>query len=494
MKNYCFKSVFLLVCLLCLASCKEDNIIEGILPLRDPGTSDPDGGNWRTIVLKSASEIIVPQPAAVTSSEYQSELAVIKNGVLGLQPEQLTAISYWADGGILRWNQIARQLVSKYNVDPNASDFTGQYTNAPYAARVYALLSAAQYDALVVAWRAKYQYNRPSLAQQGVNPQVPVADVPSYPSEDAVIAEASYRMLMYFFPNEAAWLKTKADEHKQTRIWGGINVPSDLKAGADLAAAVTTKVIAYAQNDRYAMAQDPNNTWQSLLEKAPYDVKWKSLEIPARPPMLPLAGNVKTWFDSTAVAKTLPAAPPLTSSSAFQKDLAEVRDVANTRTREQWRIADFWADGAGTYTLPGHWNYIVEDLVRQYRQNELRAARTYALMNRAMHDGAVASWQAKYKYFVPRPSQIDPTIKTVTGVPNIPSYTSDHATFSAAAATVLSYLFPDEAASLSAQASEATLSRLYGGTNYRFDNEAGTTCGTGIGNLAIEWAKADGAK
>ena len=103
------------------------------------------------------------------------------------------------------------------------------YAGSPYAARVYALLSAAQYDALVVAWRAKYQYNRPSLEKQGVIARVPILDVPSYPSEDATIAEASCQILAYFFPNEVSWLKARAAEHKQSRFWAGANVQSDIR-------------------------------------------------------------------------------------------------------------------------------------------------------------------------------------------------------------------------------------------------------------------------
>ena len=60
----------------------------------------------------------------------------------------------------------------------------------------------------------------------------------------------------------------------------------------------------------------------------------------------------------------------------------------------------------------------------------------------AMHDAAVGCWDAKYVYFNPRPSQMDPELKTIIGLPNFPSYTSGHSTFSAAAAEVLSYLFP----------------------------------------------------
>jgi hypothetical protein len=111
-----------------------------------------------------------------------------------------------------------------------------------------------------------------------------------------------------------------------------------------------------------------------------------------------------------------------------------------------------------------------------------------------MQDGITACWNTKYTYYVPRPSQIDPAIKTASPIPNFPAYLSSHATFASAAATVLGYIFPDEATSLQAQADEAALSRLYGGVNYRFSNEEGARSGTAIGKMAVDWASGDGAK
>ncbi|GAB3807409.1 hypothetical protein GCM10028819_44220 [Spirosoma humi] len=498
-----FSSILLSTLLLWAAGCKEPTIDEGILPFTAPGSPDADGGNWRTIVLKSANDITVPQPTATTSDAYQQELSAVKNGLLSATPEQNTAVNYWAVGGVLRWNQIARQLVAKYNTPPGYDNATGQvitsndanpFAGSPYAARVYALLSVAQYDALVVAWRAKYQYNRASLESQGVITRIPVVDVPSYPSEDAAIAEASCQVLAYLFPTEMAFLKAKAAEHKQSRVWAGTNVPSDVKAGEELAAAVTAKVIDRARTDRFSQAIDASGTWQSKLASAPYDQKWRSLELPARSPILPLAGKVKTWFDSTAIFRAVPAAPPATSSPEFQKALSEVRDIAMTRTRDQWRIANYWDNGTNTYSQSGQWNFLVEDLIRQNSQNELRAARTYALMNRAMQDAITAAWSAKYTYFTPRPSQLDATVKTATVIPNTPGYVSDQAAVSAAATTVLAYLFPDESTNLAAKATESALAELYGGTSFRFDTEAGAKLGTFIGQTAVTGAKADGAK
>jgi membrane-associated phospholipid phosphatase len=114
-------------------------------------------------------------------------------------------------------------------------------------------------------------------------------------------------------------------------------------------------------------------------------------------------------------------------------------------------------------------------------------------LNMAMHDAAVGCWETKFFYFNPRPSQMDPEIKTVTGVPNFPAFTSGHSTFSAAAATVLTYLFPQDSKYFQSQALEASQSRLFGAIHYRSDIEKGVDHGNVIGGFTVNYALTDGA-
>ncbi|MFN8805191.1 MAG: phosphatase PAP2 family protein [Bacteroidota bacterium] len=127
------------------------------------------------------------------------------------------------------------------------------------------------------------------------------------------------------------------------------------------------------------------------------------------------------------------------------------------------------------------------------RWREVRMARAFALLNMALHDAGVGCWETKYFYFNPRPSQLDPSIKVKTGLPNFPSYTSGHSTFSGAAAAVLSFLFPANSQQFNDFAREASLSRLYGALHYRVDCEMGLAHGTKIGSYTIGFAIADGA-
>lgn len=177
----------------------------------------------------------------------------------------------------------------------------------------------------------------------------------------------------------------------------------------------------------------------------------------------------------------------------MKDEVAEVKQVAANVTTEQLAIAQRWNDGAGTYSPPGHWNDIALEYVRDAKMSEVRAARVFALLNMAMHDAGVGCWDAKFAYFNPRPSQMDPTIKTKIGLPNFPSYTSGHSTFSAAGAAVLSDIFPSGASSFNAMRDEAGVSRMYGGIHYRSDVEAGKTHGIHIAAHTLSFAHADGA-
>jgi membrane-associated phospholipid phosphatase len=106
----------------------------------------------------------------------------------------------------------------------------------------------------------------------------------------------------------------------------------------------------------------------------------------------------------------------------------------------------------------------------------------------------VGCWDTKFRYYHPRPSQIDPSIRTTIGLPNFPSYPSGHSTFSAAAAVVLSSLFPQGASAFDTMADEAGISRLYGGIHYRSDIVNGKAHGERVGAAVLRWASGDGAR
>src|SRR6202012_1595769 len=195
-----------------------------------------------------------------------------------------------------------------------------------------------------------------------------------------------------------------------------------------------------------------------------------SLEFPARPPMLPLFGKVKGFLcDSATIVSLRPAPPPTSGSAEMTAAVAAAYNTVKNPTRDQMTTVQFWADGAGTYTPPGHWNYIAEQDFINQNYSEVRWARNLALLNMAEMDAAISCWDIKYHYFNPRPTQMNPKIKTLTGIPNFPSYVSGHSMFSYSAATILGHLIPDRAQAYLSMASDAAKSRVLAGIHYQID-------------------------
>jgi PAP2 superfamily protein len=482
-----------------------------VLPPLDAASLDANAGTWRMIVLTAADQFVVAAPAAVGSAAYVAELDAIKAVQTNLTDAQRQSIAYWSGGGVLRWNQILRELVARFNLPP-APAVNGTYpvpdaenpfgdpnfpfANPAYASRAYSYVSAAQADALKSAWYWKYQYNRPSPAKvdNGVSSLVPVSDLPSYPSEDAVLSGVTVEMLKVLFPAAVEEITLKAAEQRNAALWSGKATASDIAAGLALGKSVAAVFVARASTDGTRTAGGNPTLWKSLADAAIArgEIPWISQESPARPPMLPFFGQVRAWMMTPAqVAAERPLPPPSTSSPEMARDLAEVKNTVDHLTREQLAIAQKWNDGAGTYTPPGHWNDIAAEHVRDARMSEVRAARAFALLNMAMLDAAVGCWETKFVYFNPRPSQLDPSIKTPIGLPNFPSYSSGHSTFSAAATVVLSYLFPSAAEDFATMRDEAAISRLYGGIHYRSDIEGGKGHGARIGAYTVQFAQQD---
>lgn len=476
---------------------------------------DANAGNWKTFLAIDSNKTAVPAPAAAGSSAYLAELDALRATMAGASADQKELALWWGSNGVMRWNEIARELAANYNVAPNYNA-DGTYplpdpnnptayprfpfASPPVASRMFALLSVAQYDALVACWKHKFQHNRlaPSKNTSDIQPLIPENDLPSYPSEDAVVAAASREILKFIFPGEVSFVTEKAEEHKNSRLWAGANVQSDLSVGDSLGRVIALHIInEWAKKDRMGMANNQAGfpAQRDSANANGFTRQWHSLEIPSRPPLLPAFGNVKTWnFDDATKIALRPSAPPQPGSPAFENALQELRDIAKNRTREQLRITHFWADGPGTYTPPGHWNRLAANLIYDRQFNEIRAARAFALLNTAMQDAGICCWETKFYYMLPRPTEVDPTITTGTGIPNFPAYTSGHSTFSGAGAEVLSYLFPENRSSLEAMALEASNSRIYGCIHYRFDAEVGLEVGKKIGEYAVNRGRTDGSE
>lgn len=475
-------------------------------------STDVNGGGWQPILIDEGASITIEAPDAISSSSYQAEITALKTSMAEIDASQKKALAYWGNNAVVRWNEIALELIAKYNLIPGPNE-DGSYTlpnpsnpkgppgfpfaHPPYACRALAYLSVAQFDGLVSAWHYKYVYNREAPYRQDTSISFAYApnDIPSYPSEGAVLARVSKRVLSAMFPLEVEYLQKMEDEHLESVLLSGGFVPSDVSAGAVIGDSIAQIALTRAATDGMKNAQAPKVVSDSLKASAfeRFGWQWDNLEIPVRPVGLtPLFGKVRMW-NVANVEDVRPVPPPAIDSEEYAKDVALLKEHADNMTEEKRSIANFWQDGLGTYTPPGHWNRFANEFMVESKMNPLRSARTLAYMNMAIMDAGISCWDAKYYYHYPRPIQTIPGFKTIAGTPNFPSYTSGHSVFSAAASEVLAYIFPEKATLVRGWAEEAAISRVYGGIHWTFDATVGTDQGREVAEFTINVAKADGA-
>ncbi|MCW1968791.1 MAG: phosphatase PAP2 family protein [Anaerolineae bacterium] len=423
---------------------------------------------------------LVPAPAALTSPLLRTELAEINALQAKRTPQINERIAQWQNTPVQRWNDIARNLVARNSIGPTR------------ASRIYALLSVAQYDALqtVEHHREFFGPVRPDGAPSGAF---------DYPSSHAAIAAASALVLSDLFPAESASLIQQAKEHQELMLYAGVNVRSDLTAGEMIGRLVAQQVNEYAHRDRSderfsGVLPIGEGIWRSQLVALQSAMPITSSTAPSTPMVVsenalgitPHWGKVRPWLMTSGAQFRLPPPPPV-GSAEYVAALAELRRLSDTRTPEELRVAQFWADGPSTATPPGHWNKIAIDLIGEAKiTSTLHVAQIMATLNVAMMDAGIACWDSKYTYWYFRPSQADPSITTPIGSPNFPAYPSGHACFSGAASEVLAHYLPARADDLRSAAKEAATSRLYGGIHWRFDSTTGLALGQKIAALAIK--------
>jgi hypothetical protein len=169
------------------------------------------------------------------------------------------------------------------------------------------------------------------------------------------------------------------------------------------------------------------------------------------------------WSDVTpfvlnAASQFRPGPPYAVTSKRYAKDFNEVKrlggDGVNTpsaRTADQTQVARFWVESS-----PLRWNRIARTVATKKGLDLWENARLFGLLNVALADGYVATFDTKYKaYNYWRPvtaiqnaatdgnprTKADPTWTPLVTTPPIPDYDSGHSVEGGAAAQVLKQFF-----------------------------------------------------
>jgi membrane-associated phospholipid phosphatase len=195
-------------------------------------------------MMASPDEFRPPPPPAHDSPEGQAEMAALR--AFQRTPRSNAAALFWevAVGGLRNfeyWNLQAGRLLLEY----------GEGADAPRAARVYALLNAAFYDAGIACWDAKYAYwrIRPVQLDPDFRTVFPTPNHPAYPAAHACYSMTSALVLSHLFPRDAAALAALGRVSGESRVWAGIHYPSDVAAGQAIAERVAARAVARARAD-----------------------------------------------------------------------------------------------------------------------------------------------------------------------------------------------------------------------------------------------------
>ena len=381
---------------------------------------------------------------------------------------------------VTEWNSEALRAVKAGNSPP------------PMAARNLAMVQAAVFDA-VNATDPKYHAYHSTVAPQ------PGA------SAEAAAVEAAFHVLGSLYPQQLTTFAAKYGQSLDA-------IPDSVakQQGRALGQAVAQQIIDWRSND--------GSTATVVYTPGTLPGQWRPTPPANANPLYPHWPNLVP-FAITSGSQFRPIGPPALDSARYAQDYDQVMQFgaknSTVRTAEQTEIARFWADGAGTVTPPGHWNMIAADVAQQRGNTLAENARLFALVNIAMADAGIVSWDAKYQYNFWRPitaireggadgndaTMGDAAWEPLLVTPPFPENTSGHSTFSGAASTVLAGLYGDDFAfttdsdglpgvtrsflSFSDAADEAGMSRIYGGIHFGFSNEQGLASGRQLGEFVF---------
>jgi membrane-associated phospholipid phosphatase len=410
-----------------------------------------DVSKWKTWVINDVSQVKVSAPPG--KAQTQKELAEIKSKITERDEKMLHRIQYWDAGSpAYHWNEIGAQLNTFHNFNV-------------FARSPMAWMNMAIYDATVIAWQAKHKYQRkrPAESDASIKAVVNIPTTSSYPCEDAVTAAAAANVLAYFFPEKADSLLHLAREQGQTRVYAGVQYPSDVTEGWKLGELVAARVIEEAKKDGSDKRWEGTMPNDSKLWHGQYPV---GITVAGYKPLVMKSGN-----------QFRPPAPP-----DFANDMKELKEFKSsfptTECAFRWNALtglDYWSDMASKKMF----EYDIDN-------NAPECARIYTLLHVAMHDAAIAIMDAKYAYWGIRPYQYDSTFVPLIDTPPFPGYPSGHATASSVAANVLAYFFPGDADYFRIKAKECADSRFYGGIHFKTDNETGLEMGARLAQYIVD--------
>jgi hypothetical protein len=346
------------------------------------------------------------------------------------------------------WHEIALEAtgIDHTPVAPGETRHFGEQLGPGRSSRAMAIIHIAMFDAvnaIAPRWRG----------------YTGLAAAPRLTSMDAAIAQAAHDTLVALYPSQASDFDAAlAQDLAATRDL----VPR--ANGVALGQRAAAAILALRANDG-ANHPEPRVGVDYLLQDAPG--AWQPDPVSQVPLALGAHWGTVTPFVLRAPAQFRAPPPAALDSAAYAAAFAEAQRLGGdgvitptVRTEAQRQTGVFWAyDGMPSLCAPPRlYNQIALRIADIRHTPVLELARLLALVNIAMADAGVASWESKYHYVFWRPVTgirvatgarltADPTFtplgapaSNLTGpnfTPPFPAYPSGHATFGGALFQVL---------------------------------------------------------
>ncbi|HEV2951119.1 MAG TPA: vanadium-dependent haloperoxidase, partial [Actinomycetota bacterium] len=333
-----------------------------------------------------------------------------------------------------------------------AACFLGGY--APQEARMYAMTHVAIHDALNGIDRRSRPYAVDLHTTRRTSPDAAVAAA----AHDVLVSVLS--SFAFFLPADCIAAGVASVEADYVAALDAIPNGMAKTRGIALGQEAADAILALRASDGYDTPPvDPN--YQEGT--APGEYRYT----PGTPfAFAPHLGEDLTPFALRDGSQFRPGPPYPLNSRRYAADVNEVQrlggdDVTtpSARTDEQTEIALFWVESS-----PLQWNRIARTVSRAEGLDAWENARLFGLLNIALTDGYIGTFETKYHYRFWRPvtairladidgnpaTIADPTWTPLLPNPPIPDYDSGHAVEGGAASEVLRRFFGTDELSFSA--------------------------------------------
>ncbi|QEC80390.1 vanadium-dependent haloperoxidase [Mucilaginibacter ginsenosidivorax] len=385
-------------------------------------------------------------------------------------------------------------------------------TNPPLAARFFSYTCLAGYE--VVS-----ENDKSVKSMHGILNEYPVVKKPAYAKGYVYQLSALIAMMETagkMQPSGSLLIKYEESFLDSCKKIGFTDEVID--SSKHYAQAISKQILAYAKKDKYNRIS--NYTRYTPLGK---DGTWDPTPPAYMAPVEPYFNTIRPLTLDSA-SQFLPA-PPIPFSkdknSAFYKFMMmNYKASAEGLTAEQRTIAGFWdcnpfavqdnghmLIGLKKISPGAHWMGITGIACRQAKTGFSKAMEIHTMVATGLLDGFICCWDDKYRTNRVRPETairkyIDVNWKPLLQTPPFPEYISGHSVISSASAVILTHYFgdnfhytdnveekygltPRSFNSFTQAATEAGMSRFWGGIHFKDAIDNGIIQGVKVGQWVL---------